>query len=94
MWWHALLTDLAPMMRVDPLALIFSSSEIVTVVYWPSVAHAFPDVQVEAYRHSVLYVNLMSVVDSSVLNWVEQQELRRLASEDRLFGKKRSLAGR
>ena len=44
-------------------------------------------VQVEAYRHSVLYVNLMSVVDSSVLNWVEQQELRRLASEDRLFGK-------
>ena len=36
----------------------------------------------------MLYVNLVSVVDCSVLNWVEQRELRGLASEDRLFGRK------
>ena len=36
---------------------------------------------------TVLYVNLVSVVDCSVLNWVEQSELRRLASDDRLFGR-------
>ena len=51
------------------------------------IVHVFPDIRVEAYRHSVLYVNLVSVVDCSVLNWVEQRELRRLASDDRLFGK-------
>ena len=50
------------------------------------MTHVFPDVQVKAYGHLVLYVNLVSVVYCSVLNWVEQQELRRLASEDRLFG--------
>ena len=36
-------------------------------------------------QNSVLYVNLVSVVDCSVLNWVEQKELRGLASDDRLF---------
>ena len=82
-----LLTDLALMMRIEPLALIFGLKEIVTVVYGPSEAHVFPDVQVEAYRHSVLYVNLVSVVDFSVLNCVEQSELRGLASNDRLFGR-------
>ena len=41
----------------------------------------------EVYRHSVLYVNLVSVVDCSVLNWVEQKELRGLTSEDRLSGR-------
>ena len=51
------------------------------------MAHVFPDVQVEAYRQSVLYVNLVSVVDCSVLKWVEQKELRGLANEDRLFGR-------
>ena len=35
----------------------------------------------------MLYVNLVSVVDCSVLNWVEQKELRGLASDDRLFGR-------
>ena len=29
--------------------------------------------------------NLISVVDCSVLNWVEQKELRWLASDDRIF---------
>ena len=81
------LTVLVPMMRIDPLALIFGLSEFVTVVNGPTVVHVFPHIRVEAYRHSVLYVNLVSVVNCCVLNWVEQRELRRLASDDRLFGK-------
>ena len=52
-----LLTDLAVMMRIDPLALIHGLREFVTIV------------------------------DCSVLNWVEQKELRGLASDDRLFGR-------
>ena len=60
---------------------------ILAVVYGPTVVHVFPDIQVEGYRHSVLYVNLVSVVECSVLNWVEQRELRRVASDDRLFGR-------
>ena len=82
-----LLTDLAVMMRIDPLALIHGLREFVTVVYGPVMSFAFPDVQVMAYRNSVLYVNLVSVLDCSVLNWVEQKELRGLASDDRLFGR-------
>ena len=34
-----------------------------------------------------MYVNLVSVVDCSVLNWVKQKELRGLASDDRLLGR-------
>ena len=82
-----LLTDLAVMMRIDPLALIHGLREFVTVMYGPVMSFVFPDVQVKAYRNSVLYVNLVSVVDCSVLNWVEQRELRGLASDDRLFGR-------
>ena len=82
-----LLIDLAVMMRIDPLALIHGLWEFVTVVYGPVMSFVFPDVQVKAYRNSVLYVNLVSVVDCSVLNWVEQRELRGLASDDRLFGR-------
>ena len=75
------------MMRIDPLALIHGLREFVKVVYGPVMSFAFPDVQVKAYRNSVLYVNLVSVLDCSVLNWVEQKELRGLASDDRLFGR-------
>ena len=82
-----LLTDLAVMMRIDPLALVHGLREIVMVVYGPVMSYVLPDVQVKAYRNSVLYVNLVSVVDCSVLNWVEQKELRGLASDDRLFGR-------
>ena len=57
------------------------------MVYGPVMSFAFPGVQVKAYRNSVLYVNLVSVVDCSALNWVEQKELRGLASDDRLFGR-------
>ena len=80
-----LLTDLAVMMRIDPLALIHGLREFVTMVYGPLMSFVFPDVQVKAYRNSVFNVNLVSVVDCSVLNWVEQKELRGLVSDDRLF---------
>ena len=82
-----LLTDLAVMMRIDPLALIHGRREFVAVVYGSVMSFAFPDVQVKAYRNSVFYVNLVSVVDCSVLNWVEQKELRGSASDDRLFAR-------
>ena len=83
----ALLTDLAVMMRIDPLALIHGLREFVTVVYGPVMSFVFPDVHLKAYRNSVLYVNLVSVVDCFVLSWVEQKELRGLASDESLFGK-------
>ena len=57
------------------------------MVYGPVMSHAFPDMQMKAYRNSALYVNLVAVVDCSVLNWVEQKELRGLASDERLFGR-------
>ena len=72
------------MLRIDPLALISGLREFVNVVYGPIVTHVFPDVQVEAYRYSVLYVNLVSVV---VCFKLAKRELRGLASEDRLFGR-------
>ena len=82
-----LLTDLAVMMRIDPLALVHGLREFATVVYGPVTSYVFPDVQVKAYRNSTLYVNLVSAVNCSVLNWVEQKELRGLCIEDRLFGR-------
>ena len=84
----SLLTDLAVMIRIDPLALVHGLREFVTVMYGPVMSYVFPDVQVKAYRNSVLSVNLVSVVDCSDLNWVEQKELRGVASDDRLFGRK------
>ena len=82
-----LLTDLSLAMRTDPLALIRGDTELVTVIYGPAVTFAFPDVNVEAYRRSVLHLNLISAVDGSVLNWCVQHILRELMSEDLLFGK-------
>ena len=82
-----LLTDLTVMMRINPLALVHGLRELVTVVYGPVMSYVFPDVQVKTYRNSVLYVNLVSVVDCSVLNWPEQKELRGLASDNSLFGR-------
>ena len=82
-----LLTDLSLAMRTDPLALIRGVTEFVTVIYGPAVTFAFPDVKVEAYRRSVLHLNLISAVDGSTLNWCEQNTLRELMSEDLLFAK-------
>ena len=82
-----LLTDLSLAMRTDPLALIRGDTEFVTVSYGPAVTFAFPDVKVEAYRRSVLHLNLISAVDDSVLNWCDQHTLRELMSEDLLLAK-------
>ena len=82
-----LLTDLSLAMRTDRLALIRGDTEFVTVIYGPAVTFAFPDVKVEAYRRSVLHLNLISAVDGSALNWCEQHVLRKLMSEDLLFAK-------
>ena len=82
-----LLTDLSLAMRTDPLALIRGVTEFVTVIYGPAVTFAFPDVKVEAYRRSVLHLNLISAVDGSTLNWCEQHTLRELISEHLLFTK-------
>ena len=82
-----LLTDLSLAMRTDPLALIRGVTKFVTVIYGPAVTFAFPDVKVEAYRRSVLHLNLISAVDGSTLNWCEQHTLRELMSEDLLFTK-------
>ena len=82
-----LLTDLSLAMRTDPLALIRGAKEFVTVIYGHAVTFAFPYVNVEAYRRSVLHLNLISAVDGSALNWCEQHVLRELMSEDLLFAK-------
>ena len=82
-----LLIDLSLAMRTGPLALIRGATEFVTVIYGPAVTFAFPDIKVEAYRRSVLHLNLISAVDGSALNWCEQHVLRELMSEDLLFAK-------
>ena len=82
-----LLTDLSLAMRTDPLELIRGATEFVTVIYGPAVTFAFPDVKVEAYRRSVLHLNLISAVEGSALNCCEQHVLRELMSEDLLFAK-------
>ena len=82
-----LLTDLSLAMRTDPLALIRGATEFVTFIYGTAVTFAFPDVKVEAYRRSVLHMNLISAVDGSALNWCEQHVLRELMSKDLLFAK-------
>ena len=58
-----------------------------TVIYGPAVTFALPDVKVEAYRRSVLHLNLNSAVDGSALNYCGQHVLRELLSEDLLFAK-------
>ena len=82
-----LLTDLSLAMRTDPLALIRGATDIMTVIYGPAVTFAFPDLKVEAYRRSVLDLNLISAVDGSALNWCEQHALQEIMSDDLLFAK-------
>ena len=73
--------DLSLAMRTDPLA------QFVTAIYGPAVTFAFPDAKVEAYRRSVLHLNLISAVYGGILNWCEQNVLREIISEDLLFAK-------
>ena len=56
------------------------------MIYGPAVSFAYPEVKVEAYRRSVLHLNLISAVNRSILNWCEQNNvLREMMSEDLLF---------
>ena len=86
-WGHARATDLSLAMRTDLLALIRGAREFVKVICGPAVTFAFPDVKMEAYRRSVLHLNLISAVDGSAINWCQQHALRELMSEDLLFAK-------
>ena len=58
-----LVTDLCLAMRSDPLAMLRGLGEVVTCVCRPAVTYAFPDPLVAAYRHSVVHVSLISVLD-------------------------------
>ena len=82
-----LLTDLCLAMRSDPLELIRGLDEVVTCIYGPAVAYAFPDPLVAAYRNSVVHVSLISVLDGTALNWCRQEMLRARMSDTVLLGK-------
>ena len=58
-----------------------------TVIYGSAVTFAFPGVKVEAYRRSVLHLNLISAVGGSTFNWCGHHAVRELMSEDFLFAK-------
>ena len=83
----SLMTDLCLVIRSDPLEMIRGLGEVVTCVYEPAVTYAFPDPLVVAYRHSVVHVSLISVLDETALNWCRQEDLRVRMSETVLFGK-------
>ena len=70
------LSDLCLAMGSDPLGIIRGLGEVVTCVYGPAGKYAFPDPLVTAYRHSVVYVSLISILDVTALNRCKQEELR------------------
>ena len=82
-----LLTDLCLAMRSDPLGVIRGLEEVVNCIYGPAVTYAFPDPLVAAYRHSVVHVSLISVLDGTALNWCQQEVLRARMSNTVLFRK-------
>ena len=82
-----LLTDLCLAMRSDPVGVIRGLEEVVTCIYGPAVTYAFPDPLVAAYRHSVVHVSLIIVLDGTALNWCQQEVLRARMSNTVLFGK-------
>ena len=82
-----LLTNFCLALRSDPMEMIRTLGEAVTCVYGPAVTYAFPDRLVSAYRHSVVHVNLIRVLDGTALNWCRQEDLRARMSETVLFGK-------
>ena len=82
-----LLTDFCLAMRSDSVGMIRGLGEVVTCVCGPAVMYAFPDPPVAAYRHSVVHVSLISVLDGTALNWCRQEDLRARMSETVLFGK-------
>ena len=82
-----LLTDLCLAMRSDPVGMIRGLGEVVTCVYGPAVTNAFADPLVVAYRHSVVHVSPISILDRTSLNWCRQEDLRAQMIETVLFGK-------
>ena len=66
-----LLTDLCLAMRSDPVGMIRGLEEIVTCIYGPAVTYAgleqVQDPLVAAYRHSVVHLSLISVLDGTAL---------------------------
>ena len=82
-----LLIDLCLAMRSDPVGIIRGLGEVVTCVYGPAVTYAFPDLLVVAYRHSVVHVSLISILDGTALNWCRREGLRPQMSDTVLFGK-------
>ena len=64
-----LLNILCVAVRSDPMSMNMELGEVVTCVYGPAVTYAFPDPLVAAYRHSVVHVSLISVLDRTALNW-------------------------
>ena len=82
-----LLTDLCLTMLYDPLGMIRGLEEVVTCVYGPAVTYALPDPLVTAYRHSVVHVSLISILDWTALNWCKQENLRPQMNKTVLFGK-------
>ena len=82
-----LLTDLCLAMRSDPVGVIRGLEEVVNCIYGPAVTYAFPDPLVAAYRHSVVHVSLISVLDGTALNWCQQEVLRARMSNTVLFRK-------
>ena len=83
----ALLTDLCLAMMSDLLVMIRGLGEVVTCVEGPAVTYAFPDPLVTAYRHSVVHVSLISILEGTALNWCKQENLRARMCETVLFGK-------
>ena len=82
-----LLTDVCVAMRSDPMGIIRGLGEVVTCIYGSVVKYAFPDPLVTAYRHSVVHVRLISILDGTALNWCKQEKVRAQMSEMVLFGK-------
>ena len=82
-----LLTDLCLAMRSDPMGIIRGLEEVVTCIYGPAVAYAFPVTLVTTYRYSVTHLSLISILDGTALNWCQQEVLRAQMSNTVLFGK-------
>ena len=74
-------------LRSDPLGMIRGLGEVVACVYGPAVTYALPEPLVTAYRHLVVYVSLISILDGTALNWCKQENLRARMGETVLFGK-------
>ena len=69
-----------------PVGIIRGLGEVVTCVYGPTVTYDFPDPLVVSYRHSVVHVSLISILNGTALNWCRQEDFREQMSERMLFG--------